>query len=126
VTVFINQAQVTRLAKLNLPAGESQIIFDHVSPYININSIQVKTGANVQLISVSQRNNYLLNDEKPSFILQLEDTLTKLNYQLDLLQIKIESMKLEKEVLLANKNIGGVNGSVNVDELEDALVLFRK
>jgi uncharacterized protein (TIGR02231 family) len=126
VTVFINQAQVTRLAKLNLPAGESQIIFDRVSPYININSIQVKTSANVQLISVSQRNNYLLNDEKPLFIIQLEDTLAKLNYQLDLLQIKIESMKLEKEVLLANKIIGGVNGSVNVDELEDALMLFRK
>lgn len=126
VTVFLNQAQVTRIAKLNLPAGESQIVFDRVSPYINVNSIQVKTGANVQLISVSQRNNYLLNDEKPGFIIQLEDTLSKLNYQLDLLQIKIESLKLEKEVMLANKNIGGANGTVNIDELEDALALYRK
>lgn len=126
VTVFLNQAQVTRVAKVSLQAGVTHLVFDRVSPYINLNSIQVKTESNVTLLSVSQRNNFLLSEEKPTFILNLEDTLEALTHQLALINIRREALVLEKEVLAANKHIGGSNAGVKVEDLEDALTLFRK
>jgi uncharacterized protein (TIGR02231 family) len=126
VTVFTSQAQITRTAKMNLSAGITQVIFERVSPFINLNSIQVKTENNVSLMSVSHRNNYLVDDNKPKFITELEDTLAKLNNQLELLRIRSEGFKLEREVLLANKQIGGENTGVKIDDLEDALILYRK
>jgi uncharacterized protein (TIGR02231 family) len=126
VTVFLNQAQVTRVAKTNLQAGTTDIVFDRVSPYINIKSIQVKTEGNVNLLSVSHRNNYLANEDKPAFIIELEDTIAALENQLALINIRREALNLEKEVIIANKHIGGENSGVKVEDLEDALVLFRK
>jgi uncharacterized protein (TIGR02231 family) len=126
VTVFLNQAQITRVAKTNLQAGTTDIVFDRVSPYINIKSIQVKTEGNVNLLSVSHRNNFLANEDKPAFIVELEDTISALNNQIALLGIRKEALNLEKEVILANKQIGGENSGVKVEDLEDALVLFRK
>jgi uncharacterized protein (TIGR02231 family) len=126
VTVFLNQAQVTRMAKVDLQAGITNLVFDKVSPFINLNSIQVKTENNVTLLSVSQRNNYLAKKQKPQFILDIEDTIESINNQLQLLNIKQEAWLLEKDVLIANKQIGGVNSGVKIDELEDALILFRK
>jgi uncharacterized protein (TIGR02231 family) len=126
VTVFLNQAQVTRLAKTNLEAGTTDIVFDRVSPYINIKSIQVKTEGNVNLLSVSHRNNYLANNDKPQFVIELEDTIATLENQLALINIRKEALNTEKEVIMANKHIGGENSGVKVEDLEDALVLFRK
>jgi uncharacterized protein (TIGR02231 family) len=126
VTVFLNQAQVTRVAKTNLQAGTTDIVFDRVSPYINIKSIQVKTEGNVNLLSVSHRNNYLANEDKPAFIIELEDTIAALENQLALINIRKEALNLEKEVIIANKHIGGENSGVKIEDLEDALVLFRK
>jgi uncharacterized protein (TIGR02231 family) len=126
VTVFLNQAQVTRIAKVSLQAGITNLVFDRVSPYINLNSIQVKTENNIMLLSVSQRNNYLNNETKPRFILELEDTVEVLNNQLAILAIRKEALMLEKEVIAANKRIGGENSGVKIEDLEDALILFRK
>ncbi len=126
VTVFLNQAQVTRLAKVNLQAGITNLVFDNVSPFINLNSIQVKTEGNITLLSVSQRNNFLASNNKPDFIVALEDSLNTTKQQVALLHIKKEALQLEKDVIIANKSIGGENTGVKIEDLEDALVLFRK
>ncbi len=126
VTVFLNQAQVTRVAKTSLQAGITHLVIGHISPYINLNSLQVKTEENVLLLSVSQRNNFLQSNDKPATIIALEDTLDVLNQQLESARIRKEALLLEKEVLIANKHIGGENSGVKVEDLEDALTLFRK
>ncbi|MFN6340843.1 MAG: DUF4139 domain-containing protein [Bacteroidota bacterium] len=126
VTVFLNQAQITRVAKVNLQAGTTRLVFDRVSPFVNLNSIQVKTESNITLLSVSQRNNFLQNDEKPRFIVELEDTLQKTNLALQQLQIRKEAYTVEKDLLLTNKSLGGANSGVKIDDLEDALTLYRK
>ncbi len=126
VTVFINQAQVTRVAKVNLQAGITNLVFDKVSPFINLNSIQVKTEDNVLLMSVSQRNNYLEKEEKPAFIKEIEDTINTLSIQIQLCQIKRDALLLEKDVMLANKKMGSEQAGTKIDDLEDAMNLFRK
>ena len=126
VTVFLNQAQITRVAKVSLQPGVTNLVFDRVSPFINLNSIQVRADNSIIILSVSQRNNFLKNEDKPAFILEIEDTLSQLKYQLDMLKIRRESFQLEKDVMNANKQIGGSNTGVKTDDLEDALNLFRR
>jgi uncharacterized protein (TIGR02231 family) len=126
VTVFINQAQITRVAKISLQPGTNQLVFDNLSPYINLNSLQVKTEGNVNLLSVSQRNNFLKTDEKSKQEMDLEDTLNAVNQLLEINKIKKDALVIEKEVVMANKKIGGENTGVKVDDLEDAFNLVRK
>jgi len=126
VTVFINQAQVTREFKTDLQDGATNIVVEKVSPFINANSIEVKVDPGVTILSVSQRTNYLVNEEKPVEIVQLEDSIQAVTYLLEELKGRKEAFQTEKEVLLANKKLGGENTGLKVEDFEDALQIFRK
>jgi uncharacterized protein (TIGR02231 family) len=126
VTVFMDQAQITRVAKASLQPGNTNLVFSNLSPFINLNSLQVKTEGNVTLLSVSQRNNFLKNDEKPKAVIELEDTLNSVSQLIEFNRIKKEALILEKDVIVSNKHIGGANSGVKIEDLEDALVLIRK
>lgn len=55
VTIFSKGAQVYRHKQVALQAGEQTISFTGLSPYIDVNSMQVKAGGNVTILGVSQR-----------------------------------------------------------------------
>ncbi|MFI5221147.1 MAG: DUF4139 domain-containing protein [Bacteroidia bacterium] len=126
VTVFINQAQVTRLAKVSLDAGVSTLVFDKISPLMNPNSIQVKVDGNLTLLSVSTRQDYLKEDEKPKQVILLEDSLQSLKWALESLNNKRQTCQFERDVMKDNKKIGGQQNGVKPDDLDDALTLFKK
>ena len=55
VTIFSKGAQVYRHKQVALQAGEQTLSFTGLSPYIDVNSIQVKAEGNVTILGVSQR-----------------------------------------------------------------------
>lgn len=126
VTVFLSQAQVTRVAKVNLEAGITSIVFSQASPFLIGNSIQVKTASNVNLISVATQHNYLKSEQKPEDILKLEDSLEHIAGQLAHLKAKKEALLSKKDLLNTNKHLGGANTGLHTDDLEDALALYQK
>jgi uncharacterized protein (TIGR02231 family) len=127
VTVFNSQAQVTRIAKLNFEgSGIFNIVFDKLSPYININSIEAKADARITILSVSNRNNYMNKDEKPDEIILLEDSLVKINTELDDYKADKETIVHQKELMLANKNVFSNQVGVKADELDDLMELYKK
>lgn len=126
VTVFNGQAQVTRIAKVNVEAGVYNIIFDKLSPYININSLEVKSDAGFTLLSVSSRNNAQNKTEKPTDIIELEDSLSNINAALADFKADKETIVYQKDLMLANKNVGSNQVGVKSDELEDLMDLYKK
>lgn len=126
VTVFNGQAQVTRMAKVNVEAGVYNIVFDKLSPYININSLEVKSDAGFTLLSVSNRNNAQNKTEKPSDIIELEDSLSNINAALADFKADKETIVHQKDLMLANKNVGSSQVGVRSDELEDLMDLYKK
>ena len=126
VTVFLNQAQVTRLAKVNLQAGVTNLVFDKLSNQINTNSIQVRVDGKITLLSVSLRDNYLKPNEKSKEVLLLEDSLASLNNSLNHFKADKETIVHEKDLMLANKNVGSSQIGVRSDELEDLMALYKK
>jgi uncharacterized protein (TIGR02231 family) len=127
VTVFNNQAQVARIAKLNFEgSGIFNIVFGQLSPYINMNSLEVKADARITILSVSNRNNYMNKDEKPDEIILLEDSLVKINTELDDYKADKETIVHQKELMLANKNVFSNQVGVKADELDDLMELYKK
>jgi uncharacterized protein (TIGR02231 family) len=126
VTVFASQAQVTRVAKVSGEAGVFNIVFEQLSPYINMNSLEAKTDANLTILSVSNRNDYLNKGEKPADIIVLEDSLNKIQSELEDFKADKESIVHQKDLMLANKNVGSNQVGVKADELDDLMELYKK
>jgi uncharacterized protein (TIGR02231 family) len=126
VTVFRSQAQITRLASIDANEGVHNVIFDKLSPYINLNSVEVKADQAITILSVSNRNQYLNKEEKPESIKLMEDSLENLNASLADFKADKETIVFQKELMLANKNVGSNQTGVKTDELEDLMALYHK
>ena len=59
VTVFLQGAQITRIAKSEISPGRSMLIIKSLSPYIDDKSIQVKATGEFTIVSVNHKLNYL-------------------------------------------------------------------
>ncbi len=125
VTVFLSGAQVTRTGSVNFEEGTQVLIFGGLPQNLNEESIQVKGTGNFTILSVSHQLNYLVPREKTTEIKFLEDSLENLKKQVNLEQAILKVYQEEENLLLANKQLGGQNTGVKVDELKAALELYR-
>jgi uncharacterized protein (TIGR02231 family) len=124
VSVFLSMAQVNRQGNLYLGAGAAELIFDKLSPHLNEGSVEVKVPKGVHILSVSYKNDGKLKEEKPAEILSLEDSLLRVKNALYLVQTDKENINLQRELILANKSLGGTAG-VKAEELEDVLSIYE-
>lgn len=125
VTVFFNGAQITRHGDIALPAGQSTVIFEDLTQYINAQSIQVKGEGNFDILSVVHQINYLKMQEKTPEVKKIEDSIQILNRMLTSQQTILAVYQQEETMLLANKDIGGEQTGVKIAELKEATEYFR-
>jgi uncharacterized protein (TIGR02231 family) len=125
VQVYPNQAIVSRTAIVDLQEGLQILSFDKISPFINSESIEVKTDQ-ATILSVGTKNDYMRPDEKPEYILLLEDSLERVNAALADFKAEKESIVHEKDLMLANRQVGGTQIGVKADELEDLMMVYKK
>jgi len=59
VVVFLNGAQVTRTAMVHISPGNSILIFENISPGIDVQSIQVHANGEFTILSVKHELNFL-------------------------------------------------------------------
>lgn len=126
VDVFRNQAQIKRSANLTLEAGNYALIFDKISHKMLTNSAEILAPEGVEVLSISSKRHYKNDEQQPKEIADLQDSLQVLREMLYGLKLEREAMQVQKELLLANKNIGGTNQGVKADELEDVLGVFQR
>jgi len=72
VTVFIEGAQIVRKKSIELPQGESILKFIDLSPFVDAQSIQVKTGGQLMILGVNHQQNYIKKSEKSEELKRLE------------------------------------------------------
>ena len=125
VQVYPQQAIVNRTAIVDLQEGIQTLSFDKISPYINSESIEVKTDQ-ASILSVGTKNDFMRPDEKPEYILLLEDSLERVNAALADFKAEKESIVHEKDLMLANRQVGGTQIGVKADELEDLMMVYKK
>jgi hypothetical protein len=66
VTVFPDRAQIDHETSVTLLSGKTILKLSGLSPYIDVQSIQVKGYGEFTILSVNQQNNYLQNLEDAS------------------------------------------------------------
>ena len=126
VTVFLEGAQITRLATVPMKQGISLLTFQGVSPNVQEQSIQVNGPSAVKILSVSFRINYLEEIKSPEKIAALEEERRKLWASLaqeeSILGVYVE----EEAILKTNKSIGGTAKGTPIEELKVAMDYFRQ
>jgi len=117
VTVYSRGAELNHSAKVNLPAGTSEIILGNIANLIDESSIQIHVPSNVTILSTSFSRDFLRNENKSPAYMRVEDSLQLAKRELN----RLENKRVVEENLLVlldkNQAIGGSNTGVNVAEL---------
>lgn len=120
VTVFLNSAQVTRTASVSIPTGTSTLMFNNLSPDIDVQSIQVKSAGEFTILSVKHELDFLNQQVKEKRINELETQKKIVQDKLDLQNNLLEIYQEESKMLLKNQNVAG-QGSLDLIKLRQAL-----
>jgi uncharacterized protein (TIGR02231 family) len=126
VTVFLSGAEIFNTSKVTLQAGSNEVVFENASPYLNSNSVQIKAlNNNVTIVSVNTQSNYLRDNETTGKLKVITDSLNDINLMVAIRQSHIKVYNDERDMILANKKIGGSQTLVT-DDLEEMANYFRK
>lgn len=120
VTVFIENAQVTRESSQTISKGKTILKFINLSPFIDAKSIQVKASGLVTVLSVNHQQNFIDKLEKQQEVKDLESKFNSIGEKIKLEQTYLSILKEELDFLKENRNIGGKNQQVSVLNLKDA------
>ncbi len=109
VTLFIDGAQVTRTRQVNLPAGNSTVVFTGLSPYLDDKSMQVSAKGPFTVTAVNRLFNHTDSLERSTRQKTLEQTLEETQQQLDRLKASREVVDAESELLKTNCSVANRN-----------------
>lgn len=118
VTVFTNGAIIQRSATVSIPAGYSELKFENLPASIDLASISVTATGDFIILNVAHQLDYLGPDRKTGEMIALEDSLEKLQAIFDGNSNQIAALQEEQNVLLSNKNVGGTNTGVKLEDLK--------
>jgi len=121
VIVFLNGAQVTRTAMVNVNAGTSELIFGEISPGVDVQSIQVHADGEFTILSVKHELDFLNEQAKQKQVEDLKAIQKSIKDKISL-QNNLSSIYQQEESMLAkNQVVTGENASLDVLKLKQAL-----
>jgi uncharacterized protein (TIGR02231 family) len=124
-TVFLNKAQVTRLAKGRVDAGKTNLVLTGLTGQLDPESIQVAGKGTFIVLGISHRQNFLSEMNMPSSLKLMKDSVEFLQRQISLEQSQKEILNKEEQMLLSNQKIGGANQNLTVAELKAMADFYR-
>jgi Domain of unknown function (DUF4139)/N-terminal domain of unknown function (DUF4140) len=121
VVVYLHGAVVKRSGQVAIPGGRSEIVLQEVSSAIEQQSIQLGLDADLTILLVGTRKNFLIekaNEEEISILTkQLEGITEKIRFN----QKKLDVYKQDELMLLRNQELKGGSSVVRVADLKAAL-----
>jgi uncharacterized protein (TIGR02231 family) len=124
VTVFPDRAQVDHEGTITVTPGKTTFKLGGLSPYIDVQSIQVKGYGEFTILSVNYQNNYIEN---------LEDSpeIKSIRNQIEVLQAKVEdenaalsTLKEREAFLIANRAILVKETTFTIEQLKNVMELY--
>lgn len=125
VTVYRQQAQIEREAEVKLQEGKNIIVFEGLSPTINQNSIQLKASGRFTVNSITQRYNYVTDQQYKPEIQLLENERDSLMQEISYLESDLTV--IQSELQLLESTVSNINNKeLTAAELTQFLDLYRK
>src|ERR1700739_3771543 len=129
VTLYTSSAEINYEKEMQLPKGKTTVVFTDLTPFIVENSVNVAVSdKRVSIVTVAERINFAKEKRGSSeWIINLQDSVVKMNKELGLLRCKEEVAEVEKSLLFKGESIGGLSThGVAVAEIEKASTFFNK
>lgn len=126
VTVFFNEAEVTRTAKQTISKGTSELKFDGLSEHIKPASIQVSARGNFTILGVNHRINYLDEQKEDEQIRALRARVDEINEEIEDNSTIHSVYQKEEQLLEENRKLGGKEQGVSADEIRQAADFYRE
>ncbi|HWD87708.1 MAG TPA: mucoidy inhibitor MuiA family protein [Mucilaginibacter sp.] len=121
VTVFLNGAQVTRTAMVNVTAGTSTLVFGSISPGVDVQSIQVHANGEFTILSVKHEMNYLNEQAKQKHVEELRAEQKAIQDKISTKSGFISIYEEEANMLRKNQVVAGQNTGLDIVKLKQAL-----
>ena len=132
VTVYRNGAKVSSVATVKVPAGNSEVIFENLSPYFNANSLQVRIKGSAMLnAAVFSLNTPGPGPESPRAPI-LRDSLVLLGDEFTRIRDEREVLNSEEQIIAQKMAQIGVTAppqntiTLTVEELRALTVFFHQ
>jgi hypothetical protein len=126
VTVFFLGAQIEHQAMKTLTKGKQELVFTKLTDFLDANTVQVKATGDLTILSVRTRKNY--EDVRIS-----NDKMNELNAQRNVLEKKENDLRseydiltLDKDLILRNRELKGLNEGLKMTELKDAYTFMHQ
>lgn len=126
VTVFLQSAQITRTGNVTIPSGESTVVIEKLSPYMDDKSVQVKADGNFTILSVKHKLDYLSEREKSSETKNLQEEAEELGTEIEEQNARLSVLSEKESLLDKNKNLNGETNGTNLVQLKQAIEFYDK
>ncbi len=133
--VFLNGAQLFHSSTVQLPAGNTTLYIEGISPYLNPQSIQAGGKGDFIILDVEHYIHYPepISEEENSLPLHikreikiLEDSLLNLGYDIEMLTDKKNLLLTEKNIINNNKLYKGEGKSDSLQLFASAIEFYHK
>lgn len=123
--VYLDGAELYQTKQVNLNAGRTQITFNGISSKVISKSIQVTASGDVNILSVTDKLNFIDQVENSPKTKSIRDSIKLLNDYITQLDLDREAYETEKIMLSKNQAIGGQDKGVAIAELKLAADFYR-
>jgi len=124
VTVFPDRAQIDHETSVSLLPGKSVLKLSGLSPYIDVQSIQVKGYGEFTILSVNHQNNYLQNLEDSPEVKSIRSQIEALQLKIEDENASINTLKEKQAFLVANRAILVKETTFTIEQLKNVMDLY--
>ena len=127
VTVYQQQAKITRTAQTTIPAGMSDIVLKDLSSKADGQSLQVTLNDGIKLLSATYQINYLKDPKKTVVIENLEDSLALLQFDMDWVKQQLNVYQSEEKLMeLNSQKVGTETKGLSAQDLKEVMTFYHK
>ncbi len=123
--IYLDGAELYQKKEITLNAGRTQITFNGISSKVISKSIQVTASGDVNILSVTDKLNYIDAVQNSPKTKAIRDSINLLDENTTILQNDKEAYETEKTMLSKNQSIGGQDKGVSILELKLAADFYR-
>ncbi|GGX03453.1 DUF4139 domain-containing protein [Aquimarina muelleri] len=126
VTVFLEGAQIKRIASIPIIPGTNEIILYDLSSDIDENSIQISGLKNTSVLSLNYSINYLEKENISTELSSLRTQLNQLLLEKNSHNNAISGLKEEKKFLENNQRLGSDTTPITLEKIKEISEYYRK
>jgi TonB-dependent SusC/RagA subfamily outer membrane receptor len=126
VTVYLDGAEIKRTAIVKLKPGNSEFIFNQLSPNIEESSIQISGLKNASILSINYGINYLSKQKQNDSIEALQEELKKIDSKKTFQANLIAGYNEEITLIQSNKRLGNETKVVSLEQLKAFASYYRE